>query len=109
MLQGLSNGKYITNNNIEDNGNYPPQVVYGALVIARPKFLSASKNVMFESEDHMTAYLCAIARSHINAAYVSYLKNAQTESISKGIVPVEHTGAKFVPKDNKINGDEGLW
>ena len=108
-LQGLANGKVVTNNNVADNGHYPPQVVYAALVLAKPGFQTAKEKIDFDNEEGAVAYLCAIARNHLNNAYKSYIKKLQTEIVSKGILPVEHDGADFIPKNGNRNSDEGLW
>ena len=111
-IKGLENGKIIANNNTPDNGSYPLEVVYGALLVSKQKFLDANKNKLFETELNIVAYYCAIARGQLNQVYKAWKQKKHREQVASAIQAEEkHTGATYKPKPRKevakVSG--GFW
>ena len=111
-LKGLQNGKVIANNKTEDNGEYPLEVVYGAIVLSKDGYMKFSVNKNFKTEANAVAYLCAIAASKLNYVYEKWKSKKHTEEITNKIIYEEkHVGAKYRPKESRKiqNTSKDLW
>jgi len=111
-LKGLQNGKVIANNKTKDNGEYPLEVVYGAIVLSKDGYLKFSENKDFKTESNAVAYLCAIAASKLNMVYDAWKTKKHTEEITKKIIYDEkHIGAKYKPKASRYISEtsKDLW
>ena len=109
-LKGLENGKIIANNSTPDNGSYPLEVVYGAIVYSKQKYLDAKQYKNFKTEANEIAYFCAIVRANINTVYTMWASKKHQESIVGSIQFEEkHKGASYKPKARKavaaVSGD----
>ena len=114
VLMGLQRGKDVANNNTEDNGFYPFNVILMTFKANKTRIQNAIRNKKFDSERQQMTYICAIVRDKINDMYSRYLNAQKTqkkvESVDTSIMT--HDGAEYQSNntERKINKRlEGLW
>lgn len=114
VLKGLQRGKHVANNNIEDNGYYPFNVILMTFKANKTKIQNAIKGKNFDSERQKMTYICAIVRDKLNDMYSRYLNAQKTqekvENVDTSIM--SHEGAEYKSNnlERKVNKRlEGLW
>ena len=111
-LRGLPNGKVMANNKVPDNGDYPLEVVYGAILLSKNAFREANRNKLFDNESMKVAYFCAIVRGQLNTVYKKWKENKLQKKVIKAIQAEEkHEGAEYKPKPRKTvaNVSGSFW
>lgn len=111
-LRGLQKGKPMGNNNIEDNGLYPLNVILMTFKANKTQIQNAIKNKSFDSERNKMLYVCSIVRDKINDMYSRYLNAQKTkekvESVDTSAMTNE--GAEYQKTKRKSNKRlEELW
>ena len=114
VLKGLQKGKDVANNNIEDNGFYPFDVILMTFKANKLKIQNAIKNKEFDSERQKMTYICTIVRGKINDMYSRYLNAQKTqekvESVDTSIMTYDGAEYKSHNTERKTNKRlEGLW
>lgn len=114
VLMGLQRGKAVGNNNIEDNGFYPFNVILMTFKANKIQIQNAIKGKNFDSERQKMSYICTIVRDKINDMYSRYLNAQKTqekvESVDTSIMTHEGAEYKTNNTERKINKRlEGLW
>ena len=113
VLQGLRKGKAVGNNNTEDNGCYPWNVILMTFKANKITIQNAIRNKDFNSERQKMTYVCTIVRDKLNDIYSRYLNAQKTqqkvESVDTSIMT--HEGAEYKANtERKVNKRlEGLW
>ena len=114
VLMGLQRGKNVANNNIEDNGFYPFNVILMTFKANKMIIQNAVKGKNFESERQKMSYICTIVRDKINDMYGRYLNAQKTqekvESVDTSIMT--HEGAEYKTNNTERKRNkrlEGLW
>lgn len=111
-LKGLTNNKFIANNNIEDTANYPYDVVLNAFKFSIMDINKALRTVDFKDEMHKFNYILKIVEPNINTVYMR-MKNAdkakeKTETINMNAQFYE--GAEYkVTETNTSSKLNDLW
>lgn len=114
ILRGLEKGQNVRNNNCEEFGNYPFNVILMTFKANKLKIQNAIRNKNFEDESNKMSYVCAIVRDKINDMYSRYLNAQKTqekvESVDTSIMTHEGAEYKTNNTERKINKRlEGLW
>ena len=114
VLMGLQRGKNVANNNIEDNGFYPFNVILMTFKANKMIIQNAIKGKNFDSERQKMSYICTIVRDKINDMYSRYLNAQKTqekvENVDTSIMTHEGAEYKTNTTERKINKRlEGLW
>ena len=114
VLKGLQKGKDVANNNIEDNGFYPFNVILMTFKANKNQILTAIKGKEFQSERTKMTYICKIVKDKINDMYSRYLNVQKTqdkvENIDTSIMTNDGADYKSSNTERKINKRlEGLW
>ena len=112
VLKGLQKGKHFANNNVEDKGLYPFDVILMTFKANKALIQNAVKNKDFSSERQKMTYICTIVRDKINDIYSRYLNTQKiqekVEHVDTSIM--EYEGAEYKTSEQKINKRlEGLW
>lgn len=114
VLMGLQRGKDVANNNTEDNGFYPFNVILMTFKANKTKIQNAIRNKEFDSERQKMTYICVIVRDKINDMYSRYLNAQKTqkkvESVDTSIMTHDSAEYQSNNTERKINKRlEGLW
>ena len=114
VLTGLKNGKSVANNNTENNGDYPYNVILMTFKANKIQILNALKGKTFQSERTKMTYICKIIQDKINDMYSRYLNAQKTqekvESVDTSIMTYDGAEYKSSNTERKINKRlEGLW
>ena len=114
ILKGLQTGQNVRNNNCEEYGDYPFNIILMTFKANKTKILNAIRNKNFEDESKKMAYICAIVRDKINDMYSRYLNAQKTqekiENIDTSIMSYEGAEYKSNNSERKVNKRlEGLW
>lgn len=103
VLTGLQKGKAMANNNIEDNGFYPFNVILMTFKANKILIQNAIKGKTFNSERQKMSYVCAIVRDKLNDMYSRYLNaqkaKEQAENFDTSVA--EYQGAEYKRKESK--------
>lgn len=112
-LRGLQTGKVMANGKTENNGNYPLDVVMGAVYLSKDKHLAMKRYKQFDSESREVGYFCAIVRDQINSVYNAWKQKKHYEGVVESALKFkeEHwKGKKYKPKPYKpVTDSEELW
>ena len=114
VLKGLQKGKDVANNNTEDNGFYPFNVILMTFKANKKQILNAIKGKEFKSERIKMTYICKIVQDKINDMYSRYLNAQKTQekvdTVDTSIMTYEGAEYKTNASERKINKRlEGLW
>lgn len=113
-LRGLAKGQVIANNNCDQHGEYPYEVILLAFKANKIKILNSIKGKDFSSEAQAIGYMAAIIRDRLNDMYTRYInaKKSKEKVQSVNTDVIEYKGAEYKPieRDNK-NEDKfkELW
>lgn len=112
-LRGLSSGQEVANNNHQQYGEYPYDVILMTFKIYKNQIKNSLKKKNFESEDAKLAYACAIVRDKLNDVYSRYItaKKAENKIETINTDVMEHQGAEYKPIDKNKKEDKykDLW
>lgn len=109
-IKGLMNGKAVANKATPDNGEYPVEVVYAALLVSTEAWLRIKPYKKFDTEAGAVAYICAIASNRLNECYEKWKSAPIQQKYASAIQTIEHKGAAYRPKEQKIiKGSDDLW
>ena len=75
-LIGLQKGQAVANNNCEQYGSYPIDVIFATFKINKFVIKNAIKNKKFDGELQKINYICAIVRNDLNDVYTR-MRNAE--------------------------------
>ena len=75
-LIGLQKGQAVANNNCEQYGSYPIDVIFATFKINKFVIKNAIKNKKFDGELQKINYICAIFRNDLNDVYTR-MRNAE--------------------------------
>lgn len=76
VLIGLQRGQAVANNNCEQYGSYPIDVIFATFKINKFVIKNAIKNKKFDGELQKINYICAIVRNDLNDVYTR-MRNAE--------------------------------
>lgn len=110
-LKGLSTNKFIENNNIKDGANYSYEVILNTFKFCRFDIEKALRTCNFKNEQHKFLYITKIVENNINNVYLR-MKNfekAKEEAKNTIVETPTHIGAKFKPKEKKVDKFSDLW
>ena len=113
-VRGLAKGQVFANNNQEQHGEYPYEVILLTLKANKDRVLNAMRNKNFDSEAQAIGYMAAIIRDRLNDMYTRYInaKKSKEKINSVNTDIMEYKGAEYKPveRDNK-NEDKfkELW
>ena len=110
-LKGLSNNKFMANNNIKDSANYSYRTILNTFKFCSPQIQKALRTNNFKDEQHKVNYILKIVEPNINNVYMR-MKNVEKakEAIKNATAEVyTHTGAEFKPKEKKKDKFSDLW
>lgn len=113
-LKGLSNNKFMANNNIEDSANYSFKVILNTFKYCMPSIQNAISNNSFKDENHKFNYVLKIIDSNLNTVYMK-MKNAEKSEDKIEVVNADHVSNytnTFKSKEsisNKSNKFDDLW
>lgn len=111
-LKGLSQGKCIANNNIENRANYSYEIILYTFKICKAKIDYSIDTKDFKDEISKISYIIAIINNNINDVY-SHIINAKkskekTENINTD--KITHNAAEYKPEEKKVNNKfKSLW
>ena len=110
-LRGLSSGQNIANNNCQQYGEYPYEVILMAFKIYKNQIKNGLRSKDIEGEDKKLAYACAIVRDKINDVYTRYIaaKKAQEKIETVNTDIMEYEGADYKPTINKEKKKESKY
>ena len=113
-LKGLTQGKFIANNNQESRANYSYGIILYAFKINKQTIMNAIYGKTFKSEMSKFIYISAIIENNINDVYlrVNNAKKSKQKTEVANVDSIYHEGAEYQRKteDIKINKKlEGLW
>jgi hypothetical protein len=112
-LKGLSNNKYMANNNIESTANYSYITILNTFKYCMPDIQKNFHTKSFNDEMHKFNYALAIVESNINNVYIRMkhaekvkeeIKNVDTEKIAK--FQMEYTQRKKRKRNTKL---DDMW
>lgn len=69
-LKGLTQNKFMANNNIENAANYSFKVILNTFIYCMPKIKSAVSSCAFQDEMHKFNYILKIVEKDINTVYI---------------------------------------
>ena len=111
-LKGLSQGKCIANNNIENKANYSYEIILYTFKICKAKIDSAIQQKDFRDENSKIAYIIAIINNNINDVY-SRIINANKSQIKTENINTDkiiHNAAEYKSEEKKDNDKfKSLW
>jgi hypothetical protein len=112
ILRGLEKGQNVRNNNCEEYGDYPDNIILMTFKANKIQILNAIRNKNFESEANKMSYICAIVRDKLNDMYSRYLNAQKTqekvETVDTSVM--EYEGAEYKSTEFKTNKRlEDLW
>ena len=115
-LRGLAKGQVIANNNCEQHGEYPYEVILLAFKANKIKILNSIKGKDFSSEAQKVGYISAIIRDQLNDVYTRYINSKKSQEKIKTINTdiVEYQGAEYKSnvdknKSKKEDKYKDLW
>ena len=73
---GLQRGQAVANNNCEQYGSYPIDVIFATFKINKFVIKNAIRNKKFDGELQKINYICAIVRNDLNDVYTR-MRNAE--------------------------------
>ncbi len=112
-LRGLTNGKYIDNNKIENKANYSFQIILYTFQICKPSIMKALQTKVFDDEKSKFNYICKIVENNINDVYMRVQKVNKSEEniemLDTGIL--SHNGGKYQKKTVEVKNKklDELW
>lgn len=110
-LKGLLTNKFIENNAIESTANYSYETILNTFKFCSPGIQKALRTGNFKDEQHKFNYILKIVEKNINTVYIK-MKNSQKAKEEAKNTMVEmpiHTGAKFKPREKKVDKFSNLW
>ena len=112
-LRGLTNGKYIDNNKIENKANYSFQIILYTFQICKLSIMKALQTKVFDDEKSKFNYICKIVENNINDVYMRVQKVNKSEEniemLDTGIL--SHNGGKYQKKTVEVKNKklDELW
>ena len=112
-LRGLTNGKYIDNNKIENKANYSFQIILYTFQICKPSIMKVLQTKVFDDEKSKFNYICKIVENNINDVYMGVQKVNKSEEniemLDTGIL--SHNGGKYQKKTVEVKNKklDELW
>lgn len=112
-LKGLSNNKFIANNNIQDTANYSYRTILNTFKFCILDIQKGLKNNSFKDETHRFNYIIKIVENNLNTVYMRTKKaeqsKLQTETMDMSIAT--HSGADYQRKTKITSNNrfEELW
>lgn len=85
-LKGLTQAKFIANNKIKSNAQYPFKIILLTFKYCNNEINRALSQKSFKDENHKLNYILKIVEHNINNVYLKYKKN---ESIKKEIANID--------------------
>lgn len=113
-LKGLQQGKLMANNNIDNNANYPFEIILLTFKLYKQTIMSAMQGKDFKDEMTKFIYISRIIENNINDVY-DRIKNAKelkekTEKIDTANVYNEGAEYKRKTQENKVtNKFKDMW
>ena len=111
-LKGLSNNKFIANNNIDDTANYSYKVILNTFKFCMLDIQRGLRTVTFKDEDHKFNYILKIVESNLNTVYMR-MKNAaraneKTEKVD--MAAQFYNGAEYKQTEKRVSDRlNDLW
>lgn len=111
-LKGLSNNKFMANNNIDDTANYSYKVILNTFKFCMLDIQRGLRTVTFKDEDHKFNYILKIVESNLNTVYMR-MKNAakaneKTEKID--MAAQFYNGAEYKQTEKRVSDRlNDLW
>lgn len=105
-LQGLRNGQFIANNNIDKTSNYSYKLILKAIALSQPSIAGKS----FEDSEHKFNYLCKVAEDKLNGLYIDEKSQIQTEQKLQSVEVHNINKNNYIPKTESKNKKlENIW
>ena len=111
-LRGLSNNKFMDNNNISSTANYSYKVILNTFVFCSVQIKTALNRVPFKNENHKMNYILKIVESNLNDIYTKMKDKEERESqIQESNIVSENTIPEYKPHKNNTNSKlfDSLW
>lgn len=112
-LKGLTNNKFMANNNIADTANYSYQIILNTFKFCMPDIQKGLRSSSFKDENHKFNYVLKIVESSINTVYMKMKSAEKTkEEIDRhDISDAANYVNNFRPKENNRNNKKysDLW
>ena len=111
-LKGLSNNKFMANNNIDDTANYSYKVILNTFKFCMLDIQRGLRTVTFKDEDHKFNYILKIVESNLNTVYMR-MKNAaraneKTEKVD--MAAQFYNGAEYKQTEKRVSDRlNDLW
>ena len=110
-LKGLSNNKFMANNNIKDSANYSYKTILNTFKFCSPQIQKALRTNNFKDEQHKVNYILKIVEPNINNVYIRMKNSERAKEEAKNTVVENytHVGAEYKPKEKKKDKFSDLW
>lgn len=83
-LKGLTQNKFMANNNTESMANYSFKVILNTFIYCMPKIKSAVSSCAFQDEMHKFNYILKIVEKDINTVYIRMKAAKKAEEEAAG-------------------------
>lgn len=112
-LKGLTTGKYLENNNIEDKAKYSYKTILYTFQIYKLQIMSIVKTKKFKNEANKFNYICKIIENNINDVYKRLLQAEKSKEKTEEVDTdnLIHEGASYIKKSQTKNENKfkDLW
>ena len=110
-LKGLLTGKFIENNNIEDNSNYTYETILNTFKYCNPSIQKALKANNFQSEKHKFMYIAKVVENNINDVYLRMknINKAKEKIEDVDTTIATYAGVEYKSKEKTKDKFDDLW
>lgn len=111
-LKGLTNNKFIANNNIKGTANYSFKVILLTFKFCMPDIQKGLRSISFQNEQHKINYILKIVENNLNTVYLrlkekNKIKNEIENSSVQSYLP--GNAAEYKPSKKSEDKFSNLW